>query len=79
MPTPVNIAVVYYSATGTVSTIAKAVAKDAEAAGAQVRLRKVAELAPGRPSPPIRPGPSTPRRPRTSLRPRPTTWSGPTR
>ncbi|MFD5137759.1 NAD(P)H:quinone oxidoreductase [Streptomyces sp. NPDC058378] len=46
MPTPVNIAVVYYSATGTVSTIAKAVAKDAEAAGAQVRLRKVAELAP---------------------------------
>ncbi|MET7448323.1 NAD(P)H:quinone oxidoreductase [Streptomyces sp. NPDC005508] len=46
MPTPVNIAVVYYSATGTVSTIAKAVAKDAESAGAQVRLRKVAELAP---------------------------------
>ncbi|MFJ8920573.1 NAD(P)H dehydrogenase (quinone) [Streptomyces sp. LamerLS-316] len=46
MPTPVNVAVVYYSATGTVSTIAKAVAKDAEAAGAQVRLRKVAELAP---------------------------------
>ncbi|MEU0133830.1 NAD(P)H:quinone oxidoreductase [Streptomyces sp. NPDC006296] len=46
MPTPVNVAVVYYSATGTVSAIAEALAKDAEGAGAQVRLRKVAELAP---------------------------------
>ncbi|MFJ9061910.1 MULTISPECIES: NAD(P)H:quinone oxidoreductase [unclassified Streptomyces] len=46
MPTSVNIAVVYYSSTGTVSTIAKAIAGDAEHAGAHVRLRKVAELAP---------------------------------
>ncbi|GAA2949453.1 MULTISPECIES: NAD(P)H:quinone oxidoreductase [Streptomycetaceae] len=46
MPTSVNVAVVYYSSTGTISTIAHALAKDAERAGAQVRLRKVAELAP---------------------------------
>ncbi|MEU0128265.1 MULTISPECIES: NAD(P)H:quinone oxidoreductase [unclassified Streptomyces] len=46
MPTSVNVAVVYYSATGTISTIARALAKDAENAGAQVRLRKTAELAP---------------------------------
>ncbi|MEU1124168.1 NAD(P)H:quinone oxidoreductase [Streptomyces sp. NPDC005899] len=46
MPMSVNVAVVYYSSTGTISTIAKALAGDAEAAGAQVRLRKVAELAP---------------------------------
>ncbi|MFI1227083.1 MULTISPECIES: NAD(P)H:quinone oxidoreductase [unclassified Streptomyces] len=46
MPTPVNVAVVYYSSTGTVATIAKAIAEDAERAGAQVRLRRAAELAP---------------------------------
>ncbi|MET4923440.1 NAD(P)H:quinone oxidoreductase [Streptomyces sp. PSRA5] len=46
MPTSVNVAVIYYSATGTLTTMAKAIAKDAEAAGAAVRLRKVAELAP---------------------------------
>ncbi|WP_405796047.1 NAD(P)H:quinone oxidoreductase [Streptomyces sp. NBC_01506] len=46
MPTPVNVAVIYYSATGTLTTMAKAMAADAEAAGATVRLRKVAELAP---------------------------------
>ncbi|WP_067571730.1 NAD(P)H:quinone oxidoreductase [Nocardia acidivorans] len=43
---PVNVAVVYYSATGTVFELAKAAATAAEKAGAQVRLRKVAELAP---------------------------------
>lgn len=46
MPTPVNVAVIYYSSTGTVATIAKAMAGDAERAGAQVRLRRAAELAP---------------------------------
>ncbi|MFH9138436.1 NAD(P)H:quinone oxidoreductase [Streptomyces sp. NPDC017524] len=46
MPTPVNVAVVYYSSTGTVAAIAKAIAGDAERAGAQVRLRRAAELAP---------------------------------
>ncbi|WP_327117277.1 NAD(P)H:quinone oxidoreductase [Streptomyces sp. NBC_01341] len=46
MPPSVNVAVVYYSATGTVSAIADALAKYAENAGAQVRLRKTAELAP---------------------------------
>lgn len=46
MPTPVNVAVIYYSATGTLTTMAKAIAKDAETAGATVRLRKVVELAP---------------------------------
>ncbi|MFB8354580.1 NAD(P)H:quinone oxidoreductase [Streptomyces niveus] len=46
MPTPVNVAVVFYSATGTLTTMARAMTEDAEAAGATVRLRKVAELAP---------------------------------
>ncbi|MER7699951.1 MULTISPECIES: NAD(P)H:quinone oxidoreductase [unclassified Streptomyces] len=46
MSTPVNVAVVYYSSTGTVATIAKAIAEDAERAGARVRLRRAAELAP---------------------------------
>ncbi|SHN47513.1 NAD(P)H:quinone oxidoreductase [Cryptosporangium aurantiacum] len=43
---PVNAAIIYYSATGTVHTLARAVAEGAEKAGATVRLRKVAELAP---------------------------------
>jgi len=42
----IKLAVIYYSATGTVHTLAKAVAEGAEKAGAEVRLRKVAELAP---------------------------------
>ncbi|NEE47923.1 NAD(P)H dehydrogenase, partial [Streptomyces sp. SID8455] len=46
MSTPVNVAVIYYSSTGTIATIAKAIAEDAERAGAQVRLRRAAELAP---------------------------------
>ncbi|MET8172774.1 NAD(P)H:quinone oxidoreductase [Streptomyces clavifer] len=46
MPVSVNVAVVYYSSTGTISTIAEAMAKDAEKAGARVRLRRTAELAP---------------------------------
>ncbi|GAA1375374.1 NAD(P)H:quinone oxidoreductase [Streptomyces beijiangensis] len=45
MPAP-KVAVIYYSATGTVATIAKAIAESAEAAGAEVRLRKAQELAP---------------------------------
>ncbi|MFF5228276.1 NAD(P)H:quinone oxidoreductase [Dactylosporangium sp. NPDC000521] len=43
---PVNAAVVYYSATGTVHALAAAVAEGAEKAGATVRLRKVAETVP---------------------------------
>ena len=46
MPTPVNVAVIYYSATGTVATIAEAIAESAGRAGAEVRLRRVTELAP---------------------------------
>lgn len=46
MPTSVNVAVIYYSSTGTVAAIAQAIAKDSENAGAQVRLRRAAELAP---------------------------------
>ena len=42
----VNAAIIYYSATGTVHALAGAVAEGAEKAGAQVRLRKVAETAP---------------------------------
>lgn len=43
--TPVNVAVIYFSVTGTVHTLATAVAEGAEKAGAQVRLRKVADTA----------------------------------
>ncbi|MGW7081802.1 NAD(P)H:quinone oxidoreductase [Streptomyces sp. NPDC054871] len=43
---PVNVAIVYYSATGSVHALAKAAAEGAEKAGATVRLRKVRELAP---------------------------------
>lgn len=43
---PVNAAIIYYSATGTVHALARAVAEGAEKAGARVRLRKVAETAP---------------------------------
>ncbi|MED7931987.1 NAD(P)H:quinone oxidoreductase type IV [Nonomuraea sp. LP-02] len=42
----VNLAVIYYSATGTGTQIATEIARAAEAMGAQVRVRKVAELAP---------------------------------
>lgn len=42
----VKVAVVFYSATGTVHTLAQAVAEGAASAGAEVRLRRVAELAP---------------------------------
>jgi NAD(P)H dehydrogenase (quinone) len=42
----VNVAIIYYSATGTVHALAQAAAEGAEKAGAHVRLRKVRELAP---------------------------------
>lgn len=42
----VQVAVIYYSATGTVHTLAQAVAEGATSAGADVRLRRTAELAP---------------------------------
>ncbi|MER5771335.1 NAD(P)H:quinone oxidoreductase [Streptomyces sp. NPDC001985] len=41
-----KIAVVYYSSTGSVHHLAEAVAEGARQAGAEVRLRRVAELAP---------------------------------
>jgi NAD(P)H dehydrogenase (quinone) len=41
-----NVAVIYYSSTGTVHALAEAVAEGAARAGAEVRLRRVAELAP---------------------------------
>jgi NAD(P)H dehydrogenase (quinone) len=46
MPEAPKIAVIYYSATGTVYELARSISAGAEAAGAQVRLRKAAELAP---------------------------------
>ncbi|WP_199812572.1 NAD(P)H:quinone oxidoreductase [Streptomyces sp. NRRL S-337] len=46
MVEPVNVAIIYYSSTGTVHTLAQAAVEGAEKAGAQVRLRKVAETAP---------------------------------
>ncbi|CAM03273.1 NAD(P)H dehydrogenase (quinone) [Saccharopolyspora erythraea NRRL 2338] len=46
MGEPIKLSVIYYSATGTISEIANELAAQAEAAGAQVRLRKVRELAP---------------------------------
>ncbi|MCK7624253.1 NAD(P)H:quinone oxidoreductase [Streptomyces sp. RS10V-4] len=42
----VNVAVIYYSSTGTVAELARLIADTAEHAGADVRLRRVAELAP---------------------------------
>ena len=42
----VKLAVIYYSATGTTYRLAQAIAEGAEGAGAEVRLRKVRELAP---------------------------------
>jgi NAD(P)H dehydrogenase (quinone) len=43
---PAKVLVVYYSATGSVHRLAEAVAAGASDAGAEVRLRQVAELAP---------------------------------
>jgi NAD(P)H dehydrogenase (quinone) len=43
---PVNVAIIYYSATGTLHALAQAAAEGAEKAGATVRLRRVAETAP---------------------------------
>jgi len=45
-PRPTRVAVIYYSATGTVHRLAEAVAEGAEQAGAEVRLRQVPELFP---------------------------------
>jgi NAD(P)H dehydrogenase (quinone) len=42
----VKLAIVYYSATGTVDAMARRAAESAEKAGAEVRLRHVAETAP---------------------------------
>ncbi|MFB4285750.1 MULTISPECIES: NAD(P)H:quinone oxidoreductase [unclassified Nonomuraea] len=42
----VKVSVIYYSATGSVHALAQAVAEGAASAGAEVRLRRVAELAP---------------------------------
>ncbi|MER8012465.1 NAD(P)H:quinone oxidoreductase [Streptomyces sp. NPDC094149] len=42
----VKVAVIYYSSTGNVHGLARAVAEGAEKAGAEVRLRRAAELAP---------------------------------
>jgi NAD(P)H dehydrogenase (quinone) len=41
-----KVAIIYYSATGNVHRMARAVAEGAEEAGAEARLRHVAELAP---------------------------------
>ncbi|MEE4422414.1 NAD(P)H:quinone oxidoreductase [Streptomyces bugieae] len=46
MMEPVNVAIIYYSSTGTVHALAQAAVEGAEKAGATVRLRKVAETAP---------------------------------
>jgi NAD(P)H dehydrogenase (quinone) len=43
---PTQIAVIYYSATGNVHKLAEAIAEGAVETGAEVRLRRVAELAP---------------------------------
>ncbi|RJK98032.1 NAD(P)H:quinone oxidoreductase [Vallicoccus soli] len=43
---PVNVAVIYYSSTGHVAHMAQRAGQAAQAAGAEVRVRKVHELAP---------------------------------
>lgn len=42
----VNVSIIYYSATGTLHTMAQRLAKAAETAGGEVRLLRVAETAP---------------------------------
>jgi NAD(P)H dehydrogenase (quinone) len=42
----VKVAVIYYSSTGTVHALAQAVAEGVTSAGAEVRMRRAAELAP---------------------------------
>ncbi|MFC4504786.1 MULTISPECIES: NAD(P)H:quinone oxidoreductase [Streptomyces] len=46
MTTPVQLAIIHYSSTGTITEIAKELHDAAVKAGAEVRLLKVAELAP---------------------------------
>ena len=46
MPDQTKVSIIYYSATGTVHKLARAIAAGAEKAGAEVTLRKVHELAP---------------------------------
>ncbi|MBO3678657.1 NAD(P)H:quinone oxidoreductase [Streptomyces sp. NEAU-YJ-81] len=46
MSTPIKVAVVYYSSTGTIAEVSKHIAQSAEKAGAEVRLLKATELAP---------------------------------
>ncbi|GAA1107176.1 NAD(P)H:quinone oxidoreductase [Nocardiopsis composta] len=46
MSETVKLSVIYYSSTGTISAIAREIADAAEKEGAEVRLRKAAELAP---------------------------------
>jgi NAD(P)H dehydrogenase (quinone) len=43
---PVNLAVIYYSSTGTIDTMARRAASTGEKTGAEVRLRQVQEIAP---------------------------------
>jgi NAD(P)H dehydrogenase (quinone) len=43
---PVKVSIIYYSATGTIYSLAQAIAEGAEKAGAEVTIRKVRELAP---------------------------------
>ncbi|MFF4950334.1 NAD(P)H:quinone oxidoreductase [Streptomyces chattanoogensis] len=45
-PPPVHVAVIYYSSTGTIAELARLIADTAEHEGAEVRLRRAAELAP---------------------------------
>ena len=46
MTDPVKVSVIYYSSTGTVAELARTLSDEAGKAGAEVRLRRVAELAP---------------------------------
>lgn len=43
---PTNVLIAFYSRTGTIESLAKAAAEGAEAAGAEVRLRRARELVP---------------------------------
>jgi NAD(P)H dehydrogenase (quinone) len=79
MSEQVKVAVVYYSSTGTVYQLAKSIVEGAEKAGAEVRLRKVHELAPDEAIAATRAGQATRPRRSTSPKPLPRTSSGPTR
>ncbi len=75
----VKLAVIYYSATSTTYQLARAIEEGAQQAGAEVRFRKVKELAPDQRYSRTRARPRTRWKRKTCRKHRWTIWNGPTR